>query len=135
MSQLFRARIRAALANQNLQSALDANAERRIQVRQVAFASLVNPQELRLKAHRLRADVIEHLDRYLEQFTAQATKNGMQVHRAFDAAEAVNIVLGITNQKGARLVAKSKTMVSEEIGFNHALENKRFKDVGKNLGE
>jgi hypothetical protein len=44
MSSIFRSRIRHALADENLQAALDANAERRIQVRKVAFSSLQDPR-------------------------------------------------------------------------------------------
>ena len=44
------------------------------------------------------------------------------VHRAADADQAIRLVLEIAKQHNARLIAKSKTMVSEEIGLNHALE-------------
>ena len=131
----FRSRIRASLADANLQSALDANAERRIKVRQNAFASLVNPQELRARAHLVRADVIEHLDSYLDQFIAHANENGVVVHRAADADQAIKIVLEIASQQEARLIAKSKTMVSEEIGLNHALENHGLQVIETDLGE
>lgn len=131
----FRSHIRASLADMNLQSALDANAERRILVRQNAFASLVNPQELRARAHRVRADVIEHLDSYLDQFIAHARENGILVHRAMDADQAIKIVLEITSQHGSRLIAKSKTMVSEEIGLNPALERQGLQVIETDLGE
>jgi L-lactate dehydrogenase complex protein LldF len=131
----FRARIRTSLADANLQSALDANAERRIHVRQVAFASLDDPQLLRQRAHQVRADVIDHLDDYLDQFCERLTQNGMQVHRAADADQAVAIILEIARRKGAKLVAKSKTMVSEEIKLNHALERAGLKVVETDLGE
>jgi L-lactate utilization protein LutB len=68
MVDVFHSHIRSSLADANLQSALDANAEKRIKVRQDAFNSLANSQELRAQAHLVRADVIEHLDNYLEQF-------------------------------------------------------------------
>ena len=135
MTGVFRSRIRASLADANLQSALDANAERRISVRQQAFASLADPQALRLRAHSVRADVIEHLDRYLEQFIAHAQENGMQIHHAAGADQAIGIVLEIARQHGAKLIAKSKTMVSEEIGLNHALEAQGLQVIETDLGE
>src|SRR4030042_673502 len=131
----FRSRIRASLADANLQSALDANAERRIKVRQNAFASLENSQELRARAHLVRADVIEHLDSYLVQFIAHAKENGILVHRAADADQAIKTVLEIASQQEARLIAKSKTMVSEQIGLNHALENHGLQVIETDLGE
>ena len=92
----FRARIRTALANPSLQSALDANAERRVNARIHALASLPNWREKRQQAHAIRAQVIDHLDEYLDQFTRKARENGIIVHRAKDAAEAIKIVLEIT---------------------------------------
>ena len=135
MTNLFRSRIRASLADENLQSALDANAERRIKVREDAFASLSDPQVLRDRAHAVRADVVEHLESYLEQFTTHAQENGMLVHHATDAEQAIRFVLEIAFQHGAKLIAKSKTMVSEEIGLNHALEKQGLEVIETDLGE
>ena len=138
----FRERIRTSLSNEALQIALDANAERRITGRVAAFASLPDWRERRQQAHAIRAEVIEHLDEYLEKFISKAEQNGIIVHRAKDAAEAIKIVLEIIKDSPQRtqsnikeslvplsgirgkeiLVAKSKSMVSEEINLNHALE-------------
>ena len=137
----FRARIRQSLDNASLQAALDANTERRVSGRVTAFASLPDWRERRQKAHSVRADVVERLDEYLEQFIARAQENNVIVHRAKDADEAIKIVLGIV---GARhvvplqkptLIAKSKSMVSEEINLNHALEKEGIRVVETDLGE
>ena len=135
MVDVFHSHIRASLADVNLQSALDANAERRTKVRQNAFASLANPQELRARARLVRMEVIAHLDSYLVQFVAHASENGIVVHRAADATEAITIVLEIALQQGAKLIAKSKTMVSEEIGLNHVLESQGLRVIETDLGE
>ncbi|HXF85560.1 MAG TPA: LUD domain-containing protein [Anaerolineales bacterium] len=145
-SNRFRQRIRQSLANEILQIALDANAERRLKGRAAAFASLPDWRERRHQAHILRADVIEHLEDYLQQFISNAQRNGIVVHRASDANEAIEIILEITksttqnSQSGestARkiLIAKSKSMVSEEINLNHALERENFRVVETDLGE
>src|SRR5258706_10053263 len=147
----FRARIRKSLANPTMQLALDLNAERRVTRRLNALESLPDWRERRQQAHAIRAEVIEHLDQYLEQFTAKAQENGVTVHRAKDAVEAVKIVLEIT-QHGLRnienanrnvLVAKYKSMVSEELNLNHELEKenpstssgRRIRVVETDLGE
>jgi L-lactate dehydrogenase complex protein LldF len=135
MANAFRDRIRKSLADTNLQSALDANAIRRIQVRKTAFASLLDPQIAREQAHAVRADVIEHLDSYLEQFTTRASENGMLIHRVANADQAITLVLEIAHQHNARLIAKSKTMLSEEIGLNHALEKHGLQVIETDLGE
>jgi len=135
MSDQFRSRIRQSLADENLQSALDANAERRIRVRKEALSSLVNAEDLRRRAHLVRMEVIEHLEDYLEQFTFQADKNGLQVHHAADSGQAIKIITEIALKHGAKLIAKSKTMVSEEIGLNHELEKLGLRVVETDLGE
>jgi L-lactate dehydrogenase complex protein LldF len=136
MPDPFSASIHTALDDPDLQAALDANSERRITARQQAFASL--PQGLpaaRKQAHAVRAEIIQNLDHYLEQFIQQAQAHGLIVHRAKDAAQAVELVLEIARQTGARLVSKSKTMVGEEIGLNHALEADGLQVVETDLGE
>jgi len=135
----FRQRIRKSLANETLQLALDANAERRVTGRVTAFESLPDWKERRQRAHAIRTDVIEHLNEYLEQFTNNAEQNGMTIHRAQDASEAIKHILNIVGADGRlplrKLIAKSKSMVSEEIGLNHALEAKGMKVVETDLGE
>jgi L-lactate dehydrogenase complex protein LldF len=143
----FRGRIRTALANPTLQSALDANAERRVNARINALASLPNWREKRQQAHAIRAEVIDHLDEYLEQFIHKATENGIIVHRARDAAEAIKIILGVVesnvfpgnaddrSRRTPLLIAKSKSMVTEEINLNHALEAEGMRVVETDLGE
>lgn len=135
MSEFYH-RIEQALADSNLQSALDANAARRITARLTAFASLPGDlQSYRQRARHIRQDTIQHLNEYLEQFTQNAQRNGFVVHRAANAQEAVSIVLNLCTGKGARRVVKSKSMVSEEIGLNPALEQAGIQVVETDLGE
>ena len=144
--QTFRTRTRQSIADANLQIALDNNARRRAEGRLAAFASLPDHQERRQRAHAVKADVVTHLDEYLAQFIANVENNGIQVHRAADAGEAIRIFLEIAHSVEAKqphsgtgakplLVAKSKSMVSEEINFNHALEAAGMRVVETDLGE
>lgn len=135
MPNPFHDHIRTSLDNPVLQDALDANALRRIKVRQEAMSSLSDPQALRKQARAVRAEVIANLDAYLDQFIEQARKNGMIVHRASNAVEAVQIVLNIASQNHARRIAKSKTMLGEEIHLNQALEKAGLEVVETDLGE
>jgi len=133
----FKSHIRKSIANQALQIALDNNAQRRVSGRIAAFESLPDWRERRQRAHAVRADVIEHLDEYLNKFLAKVEQNGIIVHRAKDAAEAINIIFKITGatHKSPLLFAKSKSMVSEEIELNHALEAAGHRVVETDLGE
>ncbi|HTP02885.1 MAG TPA: LUD domain-containing protein [Anaerolineales bacterium] len=136
---LLRSRIRASISNASLQAALDGNALRRVSGRDAAFESLPDWRERRKRAHAVRADVIEHLDEYVDQFIANAARNGVIVHRAQDAATAVSIILQIAQSSAPpgrqALIAKSKSMVSEEIELNNALERRGIKVVETDLGE
>jgi L-lactate dehydrogenase complex protein LldF len=138
-NQFLRERIRESISNETLQIALDNNADRRLRGRALAFESIPDSQARRQRAHRIRAEVIQHLDQYLTQFIAKSEENGCIVHRAKDAAEAIQIVLQITgandHTKSPLLVAKSKSMISEEIQLNHALEKENIKVVETDLGE
>jgi L-lactate dehydrogenase complex protein LldF len=133
----FREHIRASIANESLQIALDNNAERRQRVRTLAFESIPDWRERRKRAHAVRADVIEHLDQYLAQFVRKNEENGVHVHIAKDTASAVQIVLEIARKVGhaSPLIAKSKSMVTEEINLNHALEAQGIRVVETDLGE
>jgi len=132
----FRAHIRRALANENLQAALDGNAERRMKARLRALSSLPAPYaEMRQRAHAVRAVVIAHLEELLAQFIERAEANGMTVLQAVDGTQAVNQVLEIARKHGAQRIAKAKTMVSEEIELNRALEAAGLRVVETDLGE
>lgn len=131
----FREHIRKSLNDQPLQAALDANAERRIKVRREAFASLPDAEARRQKAHNVRAKVISNLAEAADSFATKASQNGMIVHRAASAKEAVSIVLEIARMHNANLISKSKTMLGEEIELNPALEEAGLKVIETDLGE
>lgn len=104
--------------------------------RQQGYASLPEDlQTMRHRAHAVRAETIANLDQYLAQFVAQAQANGLIIHPAADAAQAVQVVLDIAHQNGVKLVAKAKTMVGEEIEINHHLQAAGLEVVETDLGE
>jgi len=136
MTDAFHSKIKESLENPGLQAALDGNAERRRVAQETAYQSLPEDlQVMRQRAHEVRARTIVNLGQYLEQFVDHARANGMIVHQARDAAQARQIVLDIAQKKDACLVAKSKTMVGEEIEINRALEGAGIQAVETDLGE
>jgi L-lactate dehydrogenase complex protein LldF len=92
-------------------------------------------ERLRDRAHELKREVIENLDRYVEQFATQVERRGGQVHWALTGDEACAIVREIVECAGAREVVKAKSMVSEEIELNRALEAAGIRAVETDLGE
>jgi L-lactate dehydrogenase complex protein LldF len=84
-------------------------------------------QALRDAGSAIRGHALDHLDQYLLQFEAACTAAGGRVHWASNAAEANRIAAEIVQgyydaHKSAREVIKIKSMTTEEIGLNHALE-------------
>jgi len=92
-------------------------------------------ERLREKASAIKRHTLSHLDEYLEQFAAQAEKNGAIVHWAADAAEFNEIVFGILSEHGVKKIVKSKSMLTEECGMNPYLEAKGIEVVETDLGE
>jgi L-lactate dehydrogenase complex protein LldF len=137
----FREKIREKIADDSLQAALDANAERRVRARVTALAALPDWRERRQKAQAVRAGVIDSLDEILAQFSAKVSSNGIHVHHAQDSAAAIRIVLEIAESAngkssgGGLLFAKAKSMLSEEIGLNQALQAGGHRVVETDLGE
>ncbi len=89
----------------------------------------------RRKAKNVKWDAIEHLDRYLEQFEEAFTARGGTVIWARDAEEANEAVLKICEERSARQVVKSKSMVTEELHLNAFLEKHGILSVETDLGE
>jgi L-lactate dehydrogenase complex protein LldF len=79
-------------------------------------------QELREAGRQIRQHTMENLDFYLEEFEANCTRAGGVVHWARDAAEARQIIVGLVKASGSDEVIKIKSMTTEEIQLNSALE-------------
>ncbi|MGC4813362.1 LutB/LldF family L-lactate oxidation iron-sulfur protein [Micromonospora sp. DT228] len=79
-------------------------------------------EALRDAGAAIKADVQRRLPELLEQFEASATAAGATVHWARDAAEACRIVVELTRATGADEVVKVKSMATQEIELNEALE-------------
>jgi L-lactate dehydrogenase complex protein LldF len=92
-------------------------------------------QRLRQAGHDVRLHAISHLDHYLERAEREVSRSGGQVHWARDAEEARRLVLEIAKRHRVRLAVKSKSMVTEEIGLNHAMEAADIRVLETDLGE
>ena len=135
MTQAFRARAQAALADTNLQGALERNAVRRREGWEAAFGALPDAAGARRDARLVRASTLERLDELLALFRLRLEEHGVLVHQAASAAEACKLIVDIARSHQARRVVKSKSMVSEEIGLNAALEQAGLDVVETDLGE
>src|SRR2546423_2390790 len=134
-TETFDANARAALTDVQLRGALR-QATSLFGKRRLASAnSLPDWEDLRTQARSIKDQTLLNLERYLEEFTANAERSGAQIHWARDAAEANDIVKRLARERGARLVVKSKSMTTEEIHLNAALEAAGVEALETDLGE
>jgi L-lactate dehydrogenase complex protein LldF len=106
-------------------------------------AEMPDWQALRTTGEAVRHHTLRYLDAYLQQFEANCVRAGGIVHWARDGAEACVIALrlveeAIASQRGAdrqREVLKIKSMTTEEIGLNQALESAGIQPYETDLAE
>jgi L-lactate dehydrogenase complex protein LldF len=135
MNANFQRRVRDAIDNAFLQEALSNSPDRWRQEWGKRLDELAVGDELRERAQEIRRDVIENLNMYVGQFISNLQKNGIHIHRASDAANACATTVRIARSHGAKLVTKSKSMLTEEIELNRALSKAGIWPVETDLGE
>lgn len=89
----------------------------------------------RSRAAGLRNRVIENLDKYLIEFESNFTRRGGKIIWATDADEANREIIALLKSKGVSEVVKSKSMVTEEIHLNEALQKVGIASIETDLGE
>ena len=97
---------------------------------QLATAS---PPDARARAQAARAYAVAHLDELHEQLQESCARQGMGYHRAATAEEAVAIVSELLGD--ARRIAKSKSMVAEEVELTRALREQGREVLETDIGE
>src|SRR5262245_61757488 len=112
----FEDRARSQLAKTHLPLVIGRATDTREGRRRAAFAT-VDGRGLRRAAEAVRAHTVVNLPDYLSRFADAAEAKGTRVFFAEDAADAVEYVRRVVRGHGARLIAKGKSMASEEIGL------------------
>jgi L-lactate dehydrogenase complex protein LldF len=134
-TERFDENARAALGDAQLRGALRNATSLFGERRRAAISSVVNWEELRSQARAIKDETLLRLDKYLEEFAAHAESAGAQLHWARDAEEANEIVCRLARERSARNVVKSKSMATEEIHLNAALEAIGVEAIETDLGE
>lgn len=128
-------RIGAALADGKLRRAVAKVTDAYREGKAKATATRPDWEAMREEARALRSHTIQHLDYYLKQLADRVRANGGHVHFAQTDQEAVEIVRRIARHHDVRRVVKSKSMISEEIHLNDALQEDGVEVVETDLGE
>jgi len=131
----FAKRVAIAIHDKRLQAALDHASGGFVQKRAALVAALPEFEALRERARSVKEHVLSNLDGYLERYEEQVTRQGGHVHWASSAEEAQRIILEICRKADAKTITKGKSMVSEEIGLNDALEAAGYEVIETDLGE
>jgi L-lactate dehydrogenase complex protein LldF len=131
----FRERTAGALQDGFLQEALGIATTKFIGLRREAFGDFPEGEALRDRARAIKEATLQRLDHWLERLVDNVERLGGRVHYAATAEEAREIVLDIARRGGARMVVKSKSMATEEIDLNEALERAGITPVETDLGE
>ena len=118
----FNKGVEAYLANEQLRTNLRLATSTMRAKRARVTAELANWEELRTAGQQIKDHTLEHLPRYLALLEHNLIANGAQVHWAADAEEACDIITKIVQATGADEVVKVKSMVTQEIELNEALE-------------
>jgi L-lactate utilization protein LutB len=95
------------------------NAER---YRAIEEVSAEKYERYRTEARAIKEDAIDRLPELIDQTKTAVEENGGTVYVADDAADARRYVSTVAERKGADTAVKSKSMTTEEIDLNEALQ-------------
>jgi L-lactate dehydrogenase complex protein LldF len=135
MATQFKQAATIAIQDIQLQTALDRGTTRAVTGRQTAMGETADAAVLRGQAREARLRALNRLPDLLEQLERNVSAAGGKVLWARDAAEANQLILELCQTHGVKRVTKGKSMVTEESGLNHALEDAGIEINESDLGE
>jgi iron-sulfur cluster protein len=130
----LRSKIKEKLSDETLYSTLKTFAENYKVSRENAFKGL-DFESLREQLNKIKDFSRVEIEELFQQFRDNVEQNGSKVYRARDSADANHYILDVCKQHGTQVVVKSKSMTSEEIKLNDALESGGIHPVETDLGE
>lgn len=128
-------RIQQGIEDDFMRQAVSSAQERLKTGRIHAAEELGNWEDWRTLGEEIRTHTLANLDFYLQQLSDQVVRRGGNVFFAQTAEEANDYIKRVINKKNGKKVVKSKSMVSEEIGLNKALEELDTEVIETDLGE
>lgn len=134
-SPYFKDNAHEALQDEQLQKALSNVRQGFIDKRAAVAAKLPEFEALRDSARDIKNHTLANLDLYLESWENKVHDAGGHVHWARTAEEARQAIVDICRKAGAKTVTKGKSMISEEINLNAAIEAAGMTPVETDLGE
>lgn len=131
----FKERIGEGLEDAVMRGAVSSAQERLYKRRLTASEELGNWEKWRELGEKIRQHTLTHLDDYLYQLSESVSARGGHVFFAKTKEEASAYIQDVAQKKAAKKIVKSKSMVTEEIEMNQALEEIGCEVVESDLGE
>jgi L-lactate dehydrogenase complex protein LldF len=100
-----------------------------------AWAQLPHSDLVRQQARQIKDATLAELDVHLATLADSVERRGGSVYFAEDGEEACRTILEIIQSRGLTKVVKSKSMTTEEIHLNPALEAAGIHPIETDLGE
>jgi L-lactate dehydrogenase complex protein LldF len=100
-----------------------------------AWAQLPNSDLVREQARAIKDETLAHLDEHLGTLADSVERLGGKVHFCDDSFEACRTIVDLIKERGYTKIVKSKSMTTEEIHLNDALESHGLHPVETDLGE
>ena len=133
-NETYKKSVEAAIANPKLSKALHLFGDAYLSARENAYRGL-DFEAMRTELAAIKDEVRVRRKELLAEFIKNAEAAGSKVFIAKDTKEANDYVINLAKEKGAKHIAKSKSMVSEEAHLNKALEAHGIKASETDLGE
>ena len=133
-SAQYKKNVDNAIANTKLSDALHLFGDAYLIARENAYKGL-DFEAMRTELAEIKDEVRVNRKALMDEFIKNAEAAGSKVFIAKDTKEANDYVISLAKQKKAKLIAKSKSMVSEEAHFNKALEKAGIRASETDLGE
>jgi L-lactate dehydrogenase complex protein LldF len=124
-----------ALEDSILQGALKKATTTFIDRRREALSTVTDWERLRRRGREIKEHTINHLDYYLEQLAENVTRLGGTVFWASTGEDVNRYIIDLAEARGVTTVVKAKSMTTEEIELNHALEAAGVRAIETDLGE
>ncbi|WP_338448220.1 LutB/LldF family L-lactate oxidation iron-sulfur protein [Niallia oryzisoli] len=131
----FFERVDKGVQNEFMRKAVVAAQERMQGKRLSSAEELGNWEDWRKLGEEIRTHTIENLDYYLHKLSENISRLGGHVFFAETKEEANEYITSIVEKKQAKKVVKAKSMVTEEIHLNAALEKAGCEVIETDLGE
>ena len=128
-------KIEHALSQRGIRDAMYTAMKRGRDKRNQALGLLPGGEAFRKKVRETKLRCQSKQEELVDRFAAKVRQRGASVFLANDGAEAIAYVLKIARERDAKIVAKSKSLTSEEIEVNQPLEEAGMEVIETDLGE